>query len=208
MSQEDAFLDKWWNRIIVASVVGIAMIVLGGIILLIIGLIVSPGFAPDHGPYVLLEILASGGVIAYFPPFIPALLPAIFVTRKSSEGLVAGFVTYLSVAIVGYEELAISHSPCYTGLCGLPDIIPELTPFLGVFVGAVGGAIGARRAGHRAASAQTESRETEAKGAQATGSGSQSDSQRQKESIAEAGTRKYRARWDSNPERTKCSREK
>jgi Na+/proline symporter len=143
MNQASAFLSKSANRVFVASVVGIAITVLEGVILSVILQTWFPGSLRSN-PYSLENILSSFQ-FAYFPPFIPALLAPSLLTRARKEGAVAGFVTYLFLAVVATYLLVTSPQPAECHFCGLDYIVFALTPFLGAVVGAIGGAIGAWR---------------------------------------------------------------
>jgi hypothetical protein len=139
--RESNYLAKSANRIVVATAFGVALVILAGIVW---WLVMVPSTFPTstlgYGLFIL-ETLSSGILFAY--SFVPALLPDILLTRKASEGAIAGFITYLFVAIVATINFVSYPQPEYCHFCGAAYIIFALMPFLGAGAGGLGGAIGA-----------------------------------------------------------------
>ncbi len=92
--------------------------------------------------------------VAIFPPFVPALVPAVFYTRSLREGAKAGFVVYFLIVLVAYVWVDIIFGPvAYDagGSFGFSLFLYFIVVVLGTLGGAVGGAIGGWRARHRVA---------------------------------------------------------
>ncbi len=161
------FLGKTRNRIIIVTLIGLAVQLVGGLVLYLIvfGL---PGPTAmcgpyvcgqeNYGPYVAGNIVGSIQFLIFFPPFLPALLPAALFARKGEEGAIAGFFGFLWVPVLFAVTGGYSGGPNYCnsggsgcGLYGLGEIIYTFTPLLGAVVGAGGGAVGGWRQRRRIA---------------------------------------------------------
>ncbi len=89
-------------------------------------------------------------ILGFFPPCIPALVPAIFRTRGAKEGATAGFITYFIALLLIVSFFYIIFPPKHiSGSVVFGWLLLIAFPFAGALGGAIGGAIGGWRARRR-----------------------------------------------------------
>src|SRR5207253_982014 len=108
------FLERPEGRIIKTVVVGVALMALGGAILVEYAKLI--GGASSLG--LVFDFWAEFQTAALGPPFVPVLLPTSLFARGSKEGAIAGFAMYLvPAAESGIPEYFSQATDCQ--YCGL-----------------------------------------------------------------------------------------
>ena len=122
------FLERSEGRIIAATVFGVCLSVVGGL------LIVEYLNATTGVGGRFFDVFWSFTYFfAAFPPFVPILLPSALFTRGIKEGATAGFITVFLVVVLPLiiESNGQITFQCETGLCGLAITVTLLSPLVG-----------------------------------------------------------------------------
>src|SRR5437016_11397462 len=122
------FLKRPRGRIIATIIVGVAVMILGGLIIQQYFYYLCNGPCSTSSNF-LEDLFGIISLVAIYPPFVPILLASVLFARGSKEGAIAGFILYVVPAVYsGIPSLFPSPDCRY---CAFGTLISVGTPFLG-----------------------------------------------------------------------------